>query len=189
MKNKKICSIFVLLIYALSIAAYAVIALHPIFADAYSVNESDPAEVSDEVIEVHVEEPPEAVQIVDESEEPDITDMVSDSDVELLALVTLAEAEGESELGRRLVIDTVLNRVDNKQFPNTISEVIYQKNQFTSMHNGRCDRVKVNDETRALVREEFNNRTNTAVLYFTAGKYGKYGTRLFAEGHHYFCGE
>ena len=178
MKNKKICSIFVLLIYALSMLAYVVIALHPIFADAYSVNESEPIESSEKVIEKPVEKTLEA-------DTPDI----SDSDIELLALVTLAEAEGESELGRRLVIDTVLNRVDNKQFPNTISEVIYQKNQFTSMHNGRCKRFVVNDETRALVREELNNRTNTAVLYFTAGKYGKYGTRLFAEGHHYFCGE
>ena len=171
MKNKKICSIFVLLIYALSIVAYAVIALHPIFADAYSVNDSDSEDVSDVVIEVHAEEPPEVVQVVDEPEEPDITDTVSDGDIELLALVTLAEAEGESELGRRLVIDTVLNRVDNKKFPNTISEVIYQKNQFTSMHNGRCNRVTVTDEARALVKEELNNRTNTAVLYFTSGKY------------------
>ena len=182
MKNKKICSIFVLLIYALSIVAYTVIALHPIFADAYSVNESEPVESSEKVIEKPVEK---TLKTEVEAVMPDI----SDSDVELLALVTLAEAEGESELGRRLVIDTVLNRVDNRQFPNAISEVIYQKNQFTSMHNGRCKRVVVNDETRALVREELNNRTNTAVLYFTAGKYGKYGTRLFAEGHHYFCGE
>ena len=33
---------------------------------------------------------------------------ISDEDLELLALVTMAEAEGESELGKRLVIDTIL---------------------------------------------------------------------------------
>lgn len=38
---------------------------------------------------------------------------VSDADIELLALLTMAEAEGECEEGQRLVIDTVLNRVDN----------------------------------------------------------------------------
>ena len=38
--------------------------------------------------------------------------IISDEELELLALVTMAEAEDESELGKRLVIDTVLNRVD-----------------------------------------------------------------------------
>lgn len=49
----------------------------------------------------------------------------SEDEIELLALVTVAEAEGESEYGKRLVIDTILNRVDAKSFPNTIRGVIY----------------------------------------------------------------
>ena len=32
-------------------------------------------------------------------------------DIELIAIVTMAEAEGECEEGKRLVIDTILNRV------------------------------------------------------------------------------
>ena len=63
----------------------------------------------------------------------------SDEEIDLIALVTMAEAEGESELGKRLVIDTILNRVDAETHPNTVHDVIYQNGQFTSMTNGRVD--------------------------------------------------
>lgn len=56
--------------------------------------------------------------------------VVSDTDIELIALLTMAEAEGECEEGQRLVIDTVLNRVDNPHFPDNIYDVVYQKNQY-----------------------------------------------------------
>lgn len=107
-------------------------------------------------------------------------------DIELLALVAVAEAEGESEYGKRLVIDTILNRVDHPKFPNTIHGVVYQKNQFTSMWNGRTKRCVVTEELRQLVREELESRTNSDVIFFQMGGYSKYGTPLFKEGCHYF---
>lgn len=58
-------------------------------------------------------------------------------DIELIALVTMAEAEGECEEGKRLVIDTILNRVDSVYFPDNVHDVVYQKHQFSSMWNGR----------------------------------------------------
>lgn len=111
----------------------------------------------------------------------------SESDIELLALVTMAEAEGESEEGTRLVIDTILNRVDHSYFPDTIYGVVYQSGQFTSMWNGRVNRCYVRGDIRKLVEEELASRTNTDVIYFTAGRYGKYGTPLFQVGNHYFA--
>ena len=111
---------------------------------------------------------------------------ISEEDIELLALVTVAEAEGESEYGKRLVIDTILNRVDHPKSPNTIRGVIYQKNQFTSMWNGRTSRCVVTDEVRQLVREELESRTNKQVIFFQMYGYSKYGKPLFKEGCHYF---
>lgn len=98
----------------------------------------------------------------------------------------MAEAEGESEEGKRLVIDTILNRVDSEYFPDTISEVIYQPNQFTSIYNGRVDRCHIDEDICKLVEEEIENRKNNDVMFFTAGKYGKYGTPMFQVGNHYF---
>ena len=110
----------------------------------------------------------------------------SKEDIELLALVTMAEAEGEPEEGKRLVIDTILNRVDHGYFPDTISEVIYQKGQFTSMWNGRSNRCYVSDDICRLVNEEIESRTNSEVIYFHAGVYPSYGSPITQVGNHYF---
>lgn len=107
-------------------------------------------------------------------------------DLELVALVTMAEAEGENEYGKRLVIDTILNRVESRHFPNTIREVIYQPNQFTSMWNGRINRCSVDDEICQLVMEEFLNKTNDEVIFFRTNRYSDFGTPLFKVGNHYF---
>lgn len=120
-------------------------------------------------------------------EKPVEEELLSQEEIELIALVTMAEAEGESEYGKRLVIDTILNRVDHNRFPDSVREVIYQPHQFTSMTNGRADRCYVRDDICQLVREELKSRTNSEVMFFTAGNYGKYGTPMFQEGNHYFA--
>lgn len=111
---------------------------------------------------------------------------ISNDDIELIALVTMAEAEGECEEGKRLVIDTILNRVDSISFPNTVYEVVYQPSQFSSMWNGRVDRCYIDDYICQLVEEELRNRKNYDVIFFTADKYGNYGTHMFQIGNHYF---
>lgn len=111
---------------------------------------------------------------------------LSNNDIELIALVTMAEAEGESEKGKRLVIDAILNRVDSKHFPNSVHDVVYQKNQFTSMWNERVQKCHVKDDICQLVREELECRTNSDVIFFQTTKYSIYGTPLFKEGNHYF---
>lgn len=135
----------------------------------------------------------EVMELVEEEEVLEVLDIsepqVSTEDIELLALVTMAEAEGECELGKRLVIDTILNRVDSDNFPDTISEVIFQKSQFSSMWNGRIDRCYVMDDIYTLVEEELKERTNFDVVYFHADKYGKYGEPLFQVENHYFSKE
>lgn len=117
----------------------------------------------------------------------DASDDISQKDIELIALVTMAEAEGESEYGKRLVIDTILNRMDSDIWPDTASEVIYQPSQFSSMWNGRVDRCYVSSDICDLVIDEINDRTNYDVVFFTAGAYGKYGTPMFQVGNHYFA--
>ena len=111
---------------------------------------------------------------------------ISEQEIRLIALLTMAEAEGECEEGKRLVIDTVLNRMDSKYFPDTVYEVVYQPNQFTSMWTDRVDRCEVRDDICRLVHEEVCSRTNYDVVFFTAGRYSDYGEPLFRVGNHYF---
>jgi len=117
--------------------------------------------------------------------EPEVEELMPREDIELIALVTMAEAEAEPELGKRLVIDTILNRVDSPRFPDTVDGVIYAPRQFSSMWNGRVDRCYVREDICVLVEEELRERTNSDCVFFRAGHYGD-GTPMFQVGNHYF---
>lgn len=107
-------------------------------------------------------------------------------EIELIALVATAESGGESELGQRLVIDTILNRKDHEHFPNTINGVIYQKNAFSPVENKTLKYFEVTDEMRKLVKEEIKSRTNTEVLFFRTKRYHRYGEPVRKVGGHHF---
>ena len=129
-------------------------------------------------------------QTISEYYDVEVVDTLTDDEIELVALVAMAEAEGECEEGQRLVIDTVLNRVEDSRFPDTIEDVIFQPNQFTSMHNGRSERCDTESELYfalcKMVKEEYYERTNSDVIFFTSVGYSAYGTPLFKIGNHYF---
>lgn len=127
---------------------------------------------------------PLVIETSSEVVEPDIN--LSDDEIELIALTTIAEAEGECELGKRMVIDVILNRILSKHFPDSAYGVIYQPNQFSSMWNGRVDRCTVTDDVRQLVIEEAETRMNTYVVFFNAEDFSEYGVPMFQIENHYF---
>ena len=108
-------------------------------------------------------------------------------EVELIAQVTMAEADSETDIGRRLVIDTILNRVDSELFPDNIYDVIYQADQFSCMWDGRFYDVWPDEDAQKLVWEELGDRLNEDVLFYRTEYFG-YGTPLFQEGNHFFSG-
>jgi N-acetylmuramoyl-L-alanine amidase len=57
-------------------------------------------------------------------------------DVNLLARVVAAEAQGEPYTGQVGVAAVILNRVRHPSFPNSLSGVIYQPHAFESVSNG-----------------------------------------------------
>ena len=134
---------------------------------------------------IFIERPLEGTEPVPEPVE-EVSYSLTDEEIDLLALVTMAEAEGEPEEGKRLVIDTILNRVDHERFPDTVHDVIYQPKAFTSMWTSRVDRCYVRDDIRQLVIEELESRTNDEVIFFRTDHYHSYGTKLFQVGNHYF---
>jgi len=105
-------------------------------------------------------------------------------EIELLARVVFGEAGNQDEMGKRLVIDCVLNRVGRRGFSNSITGVLYQPGQFTVVN--RLSRFPVDEGICNLIREEMSNRTNSEVLYFRPRHYHNFGTPLFQHGAHYF---
>lgn len=107
--------------------------------------------------------------------------------LELLAICVEAEAGNQDLTGKRMVADVIFNRVDDPDFPDTITEVITQKNQFSSYWDGGMDRVvEPSEETFLAVRMELEERSWPGLLYFTAGDWPAYGTPWKKIGDHYF---
>lgn len=117
---------------------------------------------------------------IEPESEPDI------DSIELMARCVEAEAGNQSILGKRLVVDTILNRVDSPIFPATVKEVIYQPGQFSVAHNGQIDRVTPTAETYNAIALEFISRVSEEVIYFQPGGYPAYGEAWERVGDHYF---
>ena len=106
--------------------------------------------------------------------------------LELMAICIEAEAGNQDLAGKRLVADVILNRVDSPLFPDNITDVITQPYHFTSYWDGAMDRAVPTEETFEAVRLELEHRSNTEILYFTAGEWPQYGTPWKQVGDHYF---
>lgn len=63
----------------------------------------------------------------------------------VLQKIALAEAGGEGAVGMAYVMQTILNRVGNEKFPNTIEDVINQKGQFST--SSYYDKYEPNEES------------------------------------------
>lgn len=93
------------------------------------------------------------------------------ADYDVLLRIVEAEASGEDETGRLLVANVVLNRVRSAAFPNTVTEVVYQKQngkaQFSPVNTGKIARVTVSDTTRAAVARALSGEdVSEGALYF-----------------------
>lgn len=102
---------------------------------------------------------------------------LSEENKYLLAKIAMAEAEGESIETKVYVILTVLNRVESKQFPNTIEDVILQNRnnvyQFSPViPGGRWYKVEPNQECRRAVEivNEMEEDISMGALYFESCK-------------------
>ena len=109
-----------------------------------------------------------------------------DYNIEYFAKCVMSEAGNQDELGKRLVIDVILNRVESDIFPNSVNEVINQEGQFEVVMNNRINKVEPTDDIYNLILEETNNRTNKDILYFRTNHYHSFGTPVLQHQAHYF---
>ena len=90
----------------------------------------------------------------------------------LLLRIVEAEAGGEDTTGKMLVANVIMNRVKSGRFPDTITEVVYQKNsngkaQFSPTVDGRLDSVTVSQATVDAVERVLSGEdSSNGALYF-----------------------
>jgi len=102
--------------------------------------------------------------------------LLSEEDYEVLLRIVEAEAGGEDEEGKLLVANVVFNRLNNPKFPDTVTDVIFQKSegvtQFSPVSTGSIWSVTVSEETVAAVeRALYGEDISQGALYFAARKY------------------
>ena len=101
--------------------------------------------------------------------------MVTQSEYNNLLRIVEAEAGGEDIIGKMLVANVVLNRVEDEHFPNNINDVIFQADngvtQFSPISDGRFYSVKISQETIEAVNQVLQGEDNSrGALYFAARK-------------------
>lgn len=121
---------------------------------------------------------------------------LEDQEYQVLLKIVEAEAGGEDLTGRVLVANVVMNRVRSDRFPNSVSEVVYQRSggsvQFSPISDGRIDRVSVSPETVEAVSRVMNGEDASAgALYFRAvnsrsGWFDQSLNRVLEYGNHIF---
>lgn len=125
---------------------------------------------------------------------------ITKEDYNNLSKIVEAEAGGEDRTGKLLVANVVINRVLNDKFPNSVTEVIYQKNmgvaQFSPTCDGRMNKIKVSEETIEAVDSALAGEdVSRGALYFVARKsadpnklkwFDLHLTKLFTYGGHDF---
>ncbi len=125
---------------------------------------------------------------------------LTEEELEIMLRIVEAEAGTEDEDGKLLVANVVLNRMASDEFPDTVSEVVFQKEsgeaQFSPVSDGAYYKVEVTEETiRAVERALKGEDISQGALYFAARKYAD-STKmkwfdenlkfLFAHGGHEF---
>lgn len=125
---------------------------------------------------------------------------LSEEDYKVLLRIVEAEAGGEDTTGKMMVAGVVLNRVENDAFPDTVKEVVFQKDngtvQFSPVYSGRYDKVTISEETVEAVERVLDGEdVSKGALYFAARKYADCDkmkwfddnlTFLFSYGGHEF---
>ena len=89
-------------------------------------------------------------ETVEDGEKLVIPETVSSEEKDLMARLVNAEAKGECYEGKVAVATVVLNRVDSPKFPDTITEVINAKNQFSPVSNGSINQKPSKEAIHAV---------------------------------------
>lgn len=116
----------------------------------------------------------------------------TETDVYLIARCVYGEARGEEYLGKVAVAAVILNRVDDANFPNTVSGVIYQPGAFDVVADGQIN-LAPDEECIRAARDAFGgwDPTNGCCYYYnprTATNQWMLSKEvMLTVGNHVFC--
>ncbi len=134
----------------------------------------------------------EAEEIFEEAEDTSYENrwniQLTEEEIDLLAKILWVEARGESEAGQEAVVEVIFNRMVSKDFPDTLYDVLSQKNptQFESWN--LRDSAEPTEKEYTSIFEVLSGKTSivkTDTLYFATSKLTR--NVDLKIGGHYFC--
>lgn len=113
---------------------------------------------------------------------------LTEEEIDLLAKIVWVESRGESEEGQKAVVEVIFNRIASEKFPNTLYDVLSQKNptQFASWKHR--DSARPTEKEYASIYSVLNGETSILredTLYFATKKLTR-NLDVKIDGH-YFC--
>ena len=123
----------------------------------------------------------------------------TEEEQKMMEYIIQQEVRGATLKHKRIIAQVIVNRVTSDKFPNTVSEVILQKGQFSSVSNYYNRVYEPDDDTKQAVKEVLNNECENlskGALFFysprwasekSANYFENSLTFLFElEGHRFF---
>lgn len=156
-----------------------------VFGNIYAESTQEPivktiTEISENTV-IRTVSVPQVVKVEVVKEVERIPEMeLSDEDKILMAKLIYAEAGNQDYIGKRLVADVVLNRLNSEKFPNTVAGVIYSPGQFTH------PAAYYTDDCLAAVEAECMERLDYDILWFKINGFHRIGDPAYQHGAHYF---
>ena len=113
---------------------------------------------------------------------------------EFIFISSVVEAESdrsESLEGRILIAETILNRVNSDLFPDTISGVLTQSGQFSTVVNGHSvtERTELSDEAVIIAARAIEDGTAPEVLFFNCIGYNYGDPYGYVDGNYFMTYE
>lgn len=118
---------------------------------------------------------------------------ITDEEREMLKYIVEQETRGGSYRHKCIITNVILNRVKDSRFPNTVREVLLQRNQFSSLWNYYQKRNEPDEKTEKAVNDVLNGRVedeSKGSLYFHSmksdGWFSSLSFVMEVEGHRFF---
>ncbi|MGL5329742.1 MAG: cell wall hydrolase [Peptostreptococcaceae bacterium] len=91
---------------------------------------------------------------------------LTNEEILLLSKLVTSEARGESYEGQIAVAAVVINRVKDSRFPNSIEDVIYQKNAFSVVKDGSINMNPTDEAYNAAQAALYGEDPSNKAVYF-----------------------
>lgn len=111
-----------------------------------------------------------------------IYDTLSENEITMIEITIQHEVGNFSKEYKTYVAELIRNRLVSEDFPNTITEVLFQKGQFQGISNWLYSGITPDEETKEVVKEVFSAEgTSHSATYYYNPELSEYDSLVWFE--------